>query len=177
MLIPKEENLIYSPGKSGNYRRSSPIISRRVLISSFSAHFKRGKPGLCPGSSVAALPCKVTFQIEPLKDELRTIAVRISDSGILGIPAAGKEKNSRRACPFSCYYSWFWDVLRTFGCNVANARYACRTDEGLHTGVHPCQLTTCLPVRVVLGIACCTRISNASAFSHIPGKIQVLSSF
>ncbi|NBI77046.1 hypothetical protein D3Z42_16710, partial [Lachnospiraceae bacterium] len=89
LLIPKEENLIYSPGKSGNYRRSSPIISRRVLISSFSAHFKRGKPGLCPGSSVAALPCKVTFQIEPLRDGLHTIAVRISDSDILGIPAAG----------------------------------------------------------------------------------------
>lgn len=85
---------------------------------------------------LAALPCKVTFQIEPLKDELRIIAVRISDSGILGIPAAGKEKNSRRACPFSFYYSWFWDVLRTFGCNVANARYACRTDEGLHARVN-----------------------------------------
>jgi len=127
------------PRKIGGYVLSGSISNRGCVRS-----------GTLP---LAALPCKVTFQIEPLKDELRTIAVRISDSGILGIPAAGKEKNSRRACPFSCYYSWFWDVLRTFGCNVANARYACRADEGLHTSVHPCQLTTCLPVRVVSGIA------------------------
>ena len=69
--------------------RGYPMISGvRISLTPF-AHFKRGKPGLCPGSSVAALPCKVTFQIGPLKDGLHTIAVRISDSDILGIPAAG----------------------------------------------------------------------------------------
>ena len=66
---------LFTDFKSGNYRRG---LSSNFRVGGESpppfAHFKRGKLGLCPGSGVAALPCKVTFQIEPLKDEIRCLA-------------------------------------------------------------------------------------------------------